>query len=252
MSALFALVLACSPAMTDWASAGAEEDASGKKARKKTPREGKAKPPKPKGPRGEYAIMASVLEMDDAQKAKLMEAVEASGKAIRDWDNGDSGKKYKELNDARKQAAKDKDKEKIKSIGEQLKPLQKERADLMAAQKTAIMNVLTPEQKAKWAGFELYRNVMRRYKAAKLTEDQDKQLRDLCAAQAPKLPDSSDRKAYGGAMKQLYAEIDEKILTGTQREELKKKPEKQPKEPKAKKERQPRAKKGGDSPAIVE
>ena len=106
-----------------------------------------------------------------------------------------------------------------------------------------IVAILTPEQKAKWAGFTLYRSVMRRYKRCKLVADQDKQIRDACAAAAKTMPATTDRKGRGAAMKKLYKDIEEKILTDDQREELKKKPERVPRAKKPK-----RAKKGGAAP----
>jgi Spy/CpxP family protein refolding chaperone len=190
------------------ASAGAA-DAGGKAA-------------KPAVPKGEYAIMAKVLEMDTTQTAKLTEAVEASQKALKAWDDSDSGKKYKEFEAALKKAKADKDKEKTTSLGDQIKPLAKERSDLQEAQKANIMALLTPEQKAKWAGFTVFRTVIGKYKRVDPTEDQDKQIRQLCEAAAKGMPDASDKKARGEAMKKLSEEIEQKVLTAAQREELKK------------------------------
>jgi Spy/CpxP family protein refolding chaperone len=207
--ALFGLVAACCPLLTSLAGAA---DAGGKDA----------KAAKPAAPKGEYAIMAKVLEMDSTQTAKLTEAVEASQKALKAWDDSDSGKKYKEFEDALKKAKADKDKEKSKSLGDQMKPLAKERSDLQEAQKANIMALLSPEQKAKWAGFVVYRTVIGKYKRVDPTDDQDKQIRQLCEAAAKGMPDASDKKAHGEAIKKLTDEIEQKVLTDAQREELKK------------------------------
>ena len=207
--ALFGLVVACCPLLTG--SAGAA-DAGGKDA----------KPAKPAVLKGEYAIMPKVLEMDATQTAKLTEAVEAYQKAMKAWDDSDSGKKYKEFEDALKKAKADKDKEKAKSLGDQMKPLVKERSDLQEAQKANIMALLTPEQKAKWAGFNVYRTVIGKYKRVQPTDDQDKQIRQLCQAAAKDMPEASDKKAHGEAIKKLTDEIEQKVLTAAQREELNK------------------------------
>ncbi len=253
MSALVALLLLCSPMATDWAAAAPGAEARGKKARKKGARDRKARQPRKKGPGGYYGIMMKVLEMDEAQKAKLMQAVQDSQKALKDWEAGPNGVKYKELAAARKQAAKDKDKEKAKSISQQLRSLQKERAEIQAAQRAQVLSVLTPGQRAAWAGHELYTSVMRRYKRVELTDDQKLKLKDHCVTKAATMPDASDRRARGQALKKLYAEIDEKILTDEQREALKRKPAKKPREPREKKARARKGgKKGGAAPIIVD
>jgi hypothetical protein len=209
--------------------AAAGEDKAAPKASKKG--NGDKAAAKDKAPKGEYAIMAKTLGMDEAQTAKLNEAVENCNKALKAWDEGDNGKKLQEFQAALKQAREAKDKDKVKSISEQAKPLQKERGDLEAAQRALIMNVLTDEQKAKWAGFTLYRSVIGKYKRLNLTEDQDKQVRDICAAGAKGMPDASDKQARGEAMKKLATEIVDKVLTAAQKEELKKEPVKPAKEP---------------------
>ena len=247
MSALISLALLCAPALAD---PGAE---GGKKARKA--RTKKEKPARKKKPSGEYGMMVSVLKMDEAQAEKLNQAVQKYQEAMKAWEAGASGQKYKELNDAAKKAREDKDKEKMKSIAQDMKSVRKERDDLEAAEKAKIMEVLTEEQKAEWKGFTLYRSTVGRYKRLNLTEDQDRQLRDLCKASAKDMPPSSDRKAYGAARKKLAQDIEEKILTDAQREELKKQPEKKAREPKERKPREKKAKGGkkkGNQPVILE
>ena len=137
------------------------------------------------------------------------------------------------------------------NIYEEMKPLRKERGELAAAQKAQILAVLTDQQKAEWAGFSLYRSTVGRYKRLQLTEDQGKQVREICQAAAKDLPDRSDKKAYSAARRKLSESIEEKVLTDAQREELKKKaPPKKPREPRAKKASGKRAKR--NQPVIVE
>ena len=248
---LVAMVVMCSPVLIERTAVGQDARAA-KKAKKRPDRAKKERPARQKGPRGEWAIMAKVLEMNEAQTTDLMKAVESSGKAVADWNAGAAGQKLKELREEAKKAREAKDKEKTKSLSQEMNSLQKELSELQAAQKAQIMDLLTAEQKAKWAGFTLYRNVMRRYKRVKPDEGQDKQLRDLCAAKAKDQPASSDRKAYGAAMKALYGEIEENILTAAQREELKKKPEKAPKGGGEKKARGKKTAKAGGAAVIVD
>jgi len=222
-----------------------EKKARAKRKKSKTERPGKKKL------RGEYSIMASVLKMDEAQTAKLAETVRKYQEAMKAWGSSPNGQKYKELSAAAKQARKDKDKEKMKSISEEMKSLRKEREELATAQKAEVLAILTDQQKAEWAGFSLYRSTVGRYKRLQLTEDQNKQIREICQATAKTLPDRSDRKAYYAARKELSQNIEEKVLTDAQREELKKNaPAKKAREPRAKKASGKRAR--GNQPVIVE
>jgi len=228
ISALISLALLCPPAL---AAPGAEGGRKAKKARAK-----KGRPARKKKPRGEYGIMISVLKMDEAQAERLSQAVRKYQEAVKAWEASPSGLKYKDLSDAAKKARQDKDKEKMKSIMQEMKSVRKERDALVAAERAKIMDVLTPEQKIQWAGFTLYRGTIGRYKRLKLTEEQDAQIREICTAAAKDMPDRSDRRAYGAARKKLAQDI-EKVLTPQQAEELKKRPEKKPRAKKDKAKR---------------
>jgi len=195
----------------------------------------KARKAKPSGLRGEYGIMAGVLKFDDAQKARLLEAIEANKAAERQWMEGDDGKKMRELSKAYAEARKGGDKQKAKPIAEQLKALKASRAKLQAAGKARIMAVLTDEQKATWATFNLQRRAMMRYKRLKLTEDQLKQVKELCTKAVKSRPAGADRKALAQADKKLMNDISQKVLTDAQREQLKKPAKKKAKDRKGKK-----------------
>ena len=232
MSVATALLLACSVLVTP--SVAVAQDDAPKRARKKRPAGDRRKSPKKKRLPGEYGIMVSVLKIQEPQLAKFNAAVQAYGETMKAWQAGPDGAKLAELQKAAQEAKKAKDKDKAKELSQQMKPLMAQRAKVQAEERAVIMAVLTPEQKAQWAGFTVYRTAMRRYKRLKLSEEQTKQVRDLCDAAAKTMPPSSDRKAYGQARKKLDAEIAEKVLTPEQREELKKKPERKPREKGAK------------------
>ena len=144
-SASIALVLAVSPALVDRAVAG-EDGGRARKARKKDAGAKRKKPGAQRGMRGEYAIMAKYLGLDEAQTAKLAAVVEEGQKAQRAWMEGPSGQKYKELSEAAKKARQDKDKDKMKALSTEMRTLQKERSEAQAAQKADVMAILTDAQ----------------------------------------------------------------------------------------------------------
>ncbi len=240
VSALAAAILACAPAM-------AQDNGQAKpKPEKANKVEKGEKPDKDKaaGPKGEYAIMASVLGMDDAQKAKLAEALEANKAAEQQWKQGESGQKMEELSKAAAEAKKAGDKEKVKKIAEEIKALKESRVKLEEANKQRILAVLTDEQKTRYAAFKLDRQVLQRFgKRIELTEDQQKQIKDLCAEAVKTRPAGEDPKAATGADKKLMSEIEQKVLTDAQREALKKPVEKPAKGDKVEKAT------GGEKPA---
>lgn len=205
----------------------------------------KARKAKPSGLRGEYGIMAGVLKFDDAQKAKLVEVLEVNKTAEQQWTEGDDGKKMQELSKAYAEARKGDDKEKTKSLAGQIKALKKSRTELQKAGKARIMAVLTDEQKATWAAFCLQRRAMMRYKKLELTEDQLKQIKDICAEAVKSRPAGDDDKALAAAHKKLMSDIEQKVLTDAQREQLKKPADKPKKAEKGEKPAKPAEKPEG-------
>ena len=218
----WAVVLLACPSV--FAQDGEGAAAKPKKARKaeKPAKEKKAK--EKSALRGEYAIMASVLGFDDAQKAKLVEAVEASKAALQQWREGPDGKKFLEVGKAYEAARKADDKDKAKQLRDELKTIRESHAKVEQACKQRIMDVLTDEQKSRWAAFNIERQVLRRLSKAELTDDQKKQVKDLCAEAAKSIESAKDNKAKSAAERKLMTDVQEKVLTDAQREALKKKP----------------------------
>ncbi len=233
---LAVVLLTCGPVLA--------QDGQAKAKPKKANRAKKTRKAKPSALRGEYGIMAGVLKFDDAQKAKLIEAIKINKTAERQWNESADGQKMQELSKAYAEARKGDDKEKTKSLAGQLKALKESRAKLQKDGKARVMAVLSDEQKTDWAAFSLQRRAMRRYKKLKLTEDQLKQVKTLCAEAVTNRPAGTERKALVAADKKLMSDIAEKVLTDTQRQELKKPVEKLKKDKKGKKPAE-----GGDKPS---
>jgi len=189
---------------------------------KRAAREGKGER---SGVRGEYAILVAECGLTDEQKEQVQAKIQATKEAIAQWEQ-EHGEKAKELQKAMKEAKEAGNKEEMKRLGQELKTLMTERRRLQQTM-TGVLEVLTPEQRTKWAGFRLYRQMMMRYKKVGLTEEQTAKVREMANAAAKELGDPSDEKAARKAAVTLREDVEQNVLTAEQREALEKKPRKE-------------------------
>ena len=193
----------------------------------------------PKGLRGEYAIMAKVLEFTDAQKTQLAAALTACADEAKKWKEANADK-LAEIKKQQAEARKNKDKDAMKKLATESKALRAEEAKFKGKPIAAAKALLTPDQKAKWDGFTVYRQVMRRLKKAGLTDEQDAKVRQICTAKAAEILEA-DKKAQGKAYKELTTAIIDSVLTAEQKAKLTAKPpKKNPADKKPKPDKKPR------------
>jgi len=191
----------------------------------------KAKPAKGKGGRsslrGEYAIMVSQCNLTAEQETQLKAKVEARKQAVAEWEQA-HGNKAAELKKAMKEARDAGKKDEVKRLGQEMKALSDERRSLHEKTMADIYAILTPEQKTTWAGFRLYRQVMRWCKRAGLSQEQQATIRKMANAKAKGVTNADDDKAARQIVTALRKDIEQSVLTAEQREALAKKPEKKP------------------------
>ena len=163
----------------------------------------------------EYAIMAKVLNLTDSEKADLAEVIKA---CAADATRQQKVRAYKlaELQKQLAEARKNKDKDAYGRIVEQFKALRTEEVEDRDDTMAAVTRLLTPEQKQRWAGFNVYRQIMPRFKRAQLTDEQDKKVRDMCNAKGTDIL-AKDAKARAEAYEALAAAITESVLTAEQK-----------------------------------
>lgn len=185
-----------------------------------------AKPKKPKGEakdktalRGEYAIIATELNLSDEKKAEFAKAV-AEMNAARDAWNKANAAKIDELNKAAKAAKEAKDKDKVKEIQKQLSELRAAQEKATAEGQAKVRAVLTPEQQAQWQAFTVYRGLLGRFRKAELTDAQKEKVKALAAEAAKPLSAASDPKAAAALKKDLEQKVTA-LLTPEQAEKMK-------------------------------
>jgi Spy/CpxP family protein refolding chaperone len=174
---------------------------------------------------GEYAIMGGVLKLDNETAAKIAELSKANMQAVKDWKTT-KGAKLAELRKALANARKAKDEKKIEELNKEIKALGEGEEKLQAEGMAKIMALLTDEQKAVWKGFCLRREITKRFKGMKFTDEQTAQMQKLCEEAAKTMPAADGdeaAKARQEACGKVVDEISQKVLTDAQREEMKKK-----------------------------
>lgn len=185
-----------------------------------------AKPKKAKGEakaksalKGEYAIVAAELKLSDEKKAEFAKAVEALNAARSEWAKANAAK-LEELNKAAKAAREAKDKDKTKELQKQLAELKAQQEKITSDAQAKVRAVLTPEQQAQWEAFTLYRQVLRRYSKAELTDEQKDKAKALAAEAAKQISASTDAKAASALKKDLDQKV-AALLTPEQTEKMK-------------------------------
>ncbi len=147
-----------------------------------------------KGPalRGYYAIIASRLQLTEAQSEQLAGIAEAKNKAAQE---------VAAAAESDPKAAKEK------------------KAALEEEYDGKIRDILTPTQRASLEGLKMEMGIMRRYKKLGLSPEQEEQIKQLCA-EAGKAVDSLDQrdnKSKAPIIAKLNQQITEQVLNAEQR-----------------------------------
>ncbi|MCE5279160.1 MAG: hypothetical protein ABFD92_08705 [Planctomycetaceae bacterium] len=153
---------------------------------KKAPAKAKLKA----GLKGEYAIMASTLELTEEQQTKLAETVKAQQLADVEAAKADKAK----VADAQKAMTEAKQKKDAaateaakKALAEAKAAIKTNKTALDEKQKAEIQALLTDEQKSRWMGFTISRTVLREMAWAKVTPAQKTKIETIAMETAPKM-----------------------------------------------------------------
>ncbi len=171
--------------------------------------------------------MIKVVGLDAAQQAEMKAKMKAHVDAKKAWAADPArGGKVRALRESLKAAGNDKAK---------AAPIKKELAELIKESRGGAVNVesvLRPDQKAKWAGYKLQKQMAGKLRKAGLSPDQNVRIAAMCDAAAARLAaiEADDKKSRGKVIKSLQVGI-QGVLTPEQKAKLA--PVKKPKGPKA-------------------
>jgi Spy/CpxP family protein refolding chaperone len=189
----------------------------------------------PKVPR---SAAATLVEQQDSmirqcnltaeQQEKLKEKFQLKRAALEKWQQANAAK-LTAAEEAAKTAQKGTDDAAKRKANGDLKTLVQDRAQATAEADKAILAVLSPEQQAAWAGFQLAESMLPRYKKANLGADQSAKVKACCVIAAKDLAgftgdDRKDKQGRSTVQKCLKWAIDNVILTPEQREIVVKRP----------------------------
>jgi Spy/CpxP family protein refolding chaperone len=163
-----------------------------------------------------FSQMEAELNLTDAQRSAIIEKNNAKAAALREWEE-----KNKARLDVLKASAQE-----AKAKGErdpnarESTTLRKDRAALADKYEEEIVKVLTPEQRAIYAGFNSYSGAMRRYAALKLTEEQKNQIKAQYIKAGPQIASASTEKERDVIRESVRKSVEAQVLTDEQRTEL--------------------------------
>jgi len=162
------------------------------------------------------------------QQADAKEKLKAHEAALAAWDKANA-QKLQAAEAAAKEARAGGDADAKKRTSGELKALRTAREESAVEAGAGILAVLTPEQKATWNAYQLYKSIVARYRKAELTEEQSAKIKAGCAVASKELAEIDDaepkaKKANREITNRLRWAIDVFVLTPEQREALGRKP----------------------------
>lgn len=162
--------------------------------------------------RGDYAQMSKELGLDEGQQARLTAIAQQEQAAVKAWQEANK-QKLEALDAEFKQAREDKDREKLRSVAGQRTEMKTQMEKVTQPFQAQAQALLTAQQKQKWQGYLVYRNVTGKLRRCKLTEQQQEQIREMAGKVSAETKDPAE------AEKQLMAKATE-ILTEEQRQKM--------------------------------
>ncbi len=157
--------------------------------------------------RGDYAQMNKELELDEAQQARLTAIAQQEQAAVKDW-QGANKEKLEALDAEFKQARADKDRQKLQAIARQRAEMKNQMEKVTQPYPAQVQALLTAQQKQKWQSFLVYRSVTGKLRRCKLTDQQQKQIREMAGTitAQTKDPAEAEKLLMAGAASVLTEE----------------------------------------------
>lgn len=166
-------------------------------------------------------LLIAECKLNDEQQKTIKEKFKAKLEALEAWNKANADK-VKAAEEAAQLARKGTDASAKKKAMGDVKELEGARAKALEAVDKAILDVLTDDMKATWAGVELAQTTLPHYKKANLTDEQTAKIKAACILAAKDLAsysgdDKKSKQGKVGVHKSLSWAIENVILTADQR-----------------------------------
>ncbi len=186
-----------------------------------TPRGRAAPKSAQEGVQAQQDLMIAECKLDEEQQKTIKEKFKLKLEALEVWNKANADK-LTAAEEAAKTARKGADAGAKKKAAGDVKALEVARAQATEAADKAILEVLSDEKKALWAGVELAQTTLSHYKRANLTDEQTAKIKAACAIAAKDLAaysgdDKKSKQGKSGVHTSLNWAIDNVILTPEQR-----------------------------------
>jgi len=169
-----------------------------------------------------YEAMAAELDLTAEQTAKIERILKDMDAALDTWDRA-SALQLAGLRRDEVDSRKHRDTATLLRTLNQFMALAAARRQLAEPFLKRIGEVLTAEQRAKWAGYRLSTKLTDRFRRLDLSDDQKARIRTLCDGRGGEIFDlrrRGDRKALAKAERDVNTEVIDAVLTEDQRTKL--------------------------------
>jgi len=173
-----------------------------------------------------YHVVVKELNLSADKQAELREKLEAKSEAMEAWNKSKKGQELADMNKKLEAARKDNNKDEVKKLEADIKPLKEDRAKVEADEDAKIDAFWTADQKPVVAAVEAYLAAMRKFSKADLTADQKTKTMTIAKEYGNKFVAAKDKSETEKVRKEFYTKVDENVLTAEQRAEMKAKHDK--------------------------
>jgi Spy/CpxP family protein refolding chaperone len=170
--------------------------------------------------RGGLAEMATELDLTREQKIAMAERAAERDAALRQWDAG-AGLRMEAVQKAIAAARASGDKKALDLNAQEFNALRHQRAAVGRRYDRDIYQLLTPEQQARWTAYHTHhRYAAVPFRHLKLTQEQERAIKDRFLAARDELHGAADGDAREAIARRIRDEAEAEVLTDEQRLKL--------------------------------
>jgi pyoverdine/dityrosine biosynthesis protein Dit1 len=168
----------------------------------------------------EYERMVTILNLNDAECARLKETFKAGDEAIKGWKSSGEGIKLVQLEKQMKKAAKNRNLREMKQLIGEAKPLRSFYKGIIKTHHENILKALSPDKRKQWNAYRLADELINLMEPLGLSDDQIRQIQRSALSSIEKTINQSNvqNKTMSRAYLNLTRTMENDVLTERQRQ----------------------------------